>query len=179
MKIHVISDLPYHSKLNLSCGNAIHPLSYYTKRPQPLTSMFTIDLNPEGNCDSTDFFVLNVWKSLDDTGDPDSYIIMDKDGGIKEKKEGSILFDNWKPFEPEVFQVTLVQKKQSRLLLYIILSILFVFLLLFGIFLFFYITKKIKSIPTLSTDLIKDTNTLLDNDTPLNIPNESRKSFFE
>lgn len=111
MKIHVISDLSHDTKLNLACGSIIHPLSFFQKRPQPLTRLLSIDLNPEGNCDNESVYVLNFWNDITATGEPDSYLIMDKEGKITQRKETSISFENWTPFEPRVFQVTLKPKR--------------------------------------------------------------------
>jgi len=144
MKVHVISDLPYDSKLNLACGDTIHPLSYFKKFPQPLTRLLSVDLNPEGNCDNETAFVIHFWNSLSADGNPDSYLKIDPTGKILERKERSIQFVDWKPFEPRVFQVTLKPKSHiTKILVYSLIAlVVLVLLAISGYFLYKYMYKK-------------------------------------
>ena len=144
MKVHVISDLSYDSKLNLACGDIIHPLSYFKKLPQPLTRLLSVDLNPEGNCDNESAFVIHFWNSLTADGTPDSYLKINSTGKILERKETSIQFVNWKPFEPRVFQVTLKPKSHiTNILVYSIIALVVLILLaILGFFIYKYMYNK-------------------------------------
>jgi hypothetical protein len=133
MKVHVDSNLSYHIKTNLACGEQIKTVSDYEKRPQPLTSMISVDLNPEGKCENESSYILSVWNSLDAQGKPDSYIIADKDGNIKEKKERSIVFEDWNIVEPKVVHVRINKKQNIGRVIFYIIFFISILLLLFGI----------------------------------------------
>lgn len=137
MKIHVLSYLNQDVKVNLVCyDNIIHELDWYFKNPQPLTQNRTVDLNPEGLCiqQNTEQYLINVWKR-NQNGKPDSYLIIDINGQVIEKKEDSFRFQTpLSVFEENVFQLDLYpNNKWDTRRIALLTGILFISLI--GIFL--------------------------------------------
>jgi len=139
MKIHVLSYLNQDVKINLVCyDNQIHDLEWYFKNPQPLTRKRTVDLNPEGLCIQQNMqqYLINIWKR-NQTGKPDSYLIIDINGQVIEKKEKNFRFQTpLSKFEDQIFQLDLYSNNQPNsrrvvLILGIIGTVLIVLTLVF------------------------------------------------